>query len=227
MQIATSYRYGNGKHEPKYVYESVKSLILKNSLPLGKRIQIELLADELSVSNTPVREALIQLSSERLIKNEPNAGFFTKEISEMEIMNLYILNRTLLELSLSLIRNDGQIPGMLKPPKFFDENEFSLISSPESKVDILNALFVHIAKQSGNDDVVQGIMNINDRTYYVRLQECEILKDWQDDLLQLCQMYYQRNIEELRHAINSHHDKVISFLPELMLLLRRMRYESY
>lgn len=209
------------KTESNRVYDSVKTLIIEHALPLGKRILVEPLADDLNVSNTPVREALIQLASERLIKDEPNAGFFTKEISELEIRNLYILNQTLLELSLSLVRNDGQVPGMLKPPKFFDENEHSSTTSPGSKVQILNALFVHIARQSGNSDVLQGIMNINDRTYYIRLHECELLQDWQDDLLRLCQIYYQKNIEELRHSLKAYHEKMITFLPELLLLMRR------
>lgn len=227
MQISSSNRYAKENFENNRVYDSIKTLIIEHALPLGKRILVEPLADELSVSNTPVREALIQLASERLIKDEPNAGFFTKEISELEIRNLYVLNQTLLELSLSLVRNDGQVPGMLKPPKFFDENEHTLTTSPGSKVQILNALFVHIARQSGNSDVLQGIMNINDRTYYIRLHECEMLQDWQDDLLRLCQIYYQKNIEELRHALKLYHGKVIAFLPDLLLLLRRAQSESH
>ncbi|MBL4800765.1 MAG: GntR family transcriptional regulator [Emcibacter sp.] len=225
MLISSSNRYARENIETNRVYDSIKTLIIEHALPVGKRILVEPLADELNVSNTPVREALIQLASEWLIKDEPNAGFFTKEISELEVRNLYILNQNLLELSLSLVRNDGQVPGMLKPPNFFDESQQGVTNSPESKVQILNALFVHIARQSGNSDVLKGIMNINDRTYFIRLHECEMLQGWQEDLLRLCQIYYQKNIEELRHALKVYHDKVIAFLPDLLLLLRRAQTE--
>lgn len=209
MQIPTTHRYK--KFEEKNVYESIKKLILQQALPLGKRIYIEPLADELNVSNTPVREALIQLSAERIIRNEPNAGFFTKEISEREIRNLYTLNLTLLELSLSLVKNDGQVPGMLKPPKFFEEQPPSEINIPSVEVQILNDLFMHISKQSGNDDVIHGVRNINDRINIIRLQECDFIPDWHDDLVKLCQLYYQRNIVELKCALKSYHERVIFF----------------
>ncbi|PCI51099.1 MAG: hypothetical protein COB49_02765 [Alphaproteobacteria bacterium] len=209
MQISTTCRYK--KVEENNVYESIKKLILQQALPLGKRIYIEPLADELGVSNTPVREALIQLSTERIIKNEPYAGFFTKEVSEREIRNLYTLNLTLLELSLSLVRNDGQVPGMLKPPKFFEEQSPNETNTPNIEVQILNDLFMHISKQSGNDDVIYGIRNINDRINIIRLQEYDLIPDWHDGLVKLCQLYHQKNIVELKHALKLYHERVIFF----------------
>jgi len=213
MQISTSPMYGNEKFETNRVYDHIKSLIIKHALPLGKRILVEPLADELSVSNTPVREALIQLACERLIREEPKAGFFTKEISELEIRNLYIFNQALLDLSLSFVRNTGQVPGMLKPPKFFDDKGVFSVTSPEAIVQIHNDLFIHIARQSGNIEILYGIKNINDRTYYIRLYECELFKGWPEDLLNLCHLYHQKNIEELRHSLKAYHDKMITFLP--------------
>lgn len=225
MQISRFHGQIGEKTESNRVYDSVKTLIIEHKLPLGKRILVEPLADNLNVSNTPVREALIQLASERLIKDEPKAGFFTKEISELEIRNLYIFNQVLLDLSLSFVRNNGQVPGMLKPPKFFDDTGSFSVTSPTKIVQILNELFIHIARQSGNIEILYSIKNINDRTYYIRSHECELFKGWPEDLLNLCHLYHQKNIEELRHYLKAYHDKLIAFLPELLLLLRRSQSE--
>jgi len=207
--------------ETNRVYDSIKALVIRHALPPGRRILVEPLADELNVSNTPVREVLIQLASERLIREVPKAGFFTKEISELEIRNLYIFNRTILESSLGFVRTSGQVPGMLKPPRLLDDTGAFPAAAPENIVQTLNALFVHIARQSGNMEFICGVRNINDRTYFIRLHECELLDGWREDLRRLCRLYHQKNIAALRRSITAYHDKVIGFLPELLLLLRR------
>ena len=227
MQLSSAYRYDNGTLDPKSVYESIKALILQQGLPLGKRIHVEPLADALNVSNTPVREALIQLSTERLIRNEPNAGFFTKELSELEIRNMYIFQLTLLDLSLSLVRKKGEVPGMLKPPKLIDKVSSHITNSSNSNVEVLNELFTHISRQSGNIDVIQGIMNINDRTFFVRLHECEAIPEWGGDLENLCELYYHKKIKELRNALQVFQNKTVSFLPDLILLLKRSTSDFY
>ena len=57
------------------VYEAIEERILNRALPAGKRINIEALARELSVSPTPVREALGRLAAERYVNFLPYKGY--------------------------------------------------------------------------------------------------------------------------------------------------------
>lgn len=202
------------------VYDAVKARIIAHELPIGKRILVEPLADQLYLSNTPVREALIQLAAERLINDVPKAGFFTKEISEAEIRDLYTLYRLLLDWALSVTRNDGQVPGMLKPPKLFDEGDPPEESTPRASVRIMNELFVHIAGQTGNADIIHLVGNINDRTYFIRLKEFELYGDEENELPELCRSYYQKEIGKLQRDLRAYLDKKIAMLPGVLLLLR-------
>ncbi len=201
------------------VYCEIKARVITHELPVGKRILVEPLADQLFISNTPVREALIQLAAERLIKDVPKAGFFTKELSESEIRDLYTLNQLLLDWSLSVTRNDGRVPGMLKPPSFFREMDKSGTNSPREVVRILNKFFIHIAGQSGNADIIHLVQNINDRTYYIRLKEYELFSDSEIDLRRLCYTYHRKEIDRLRNDLQAYIRKTIEWLPDLLRIL--------
>lgn len=56
------------------VYDLIKERILNQTYQLGEKINMLELAQELRVSNSPIREALIQLESEGLVVFTPNAG---------------------------------------------------------------------------------------------------------------------------------------------------------
>ena len=60
------------------VYERIKHWLLAQALVPGQLLQIGVLADELGVSTTPVREALTRLAAERMIMSVPKRGFFAR-----------------------------------------------------------------------------------------------------------------------------------------------------
>lgn len=204
---------GNG------IYESVKARIVARELFSGKRISVEPLADQLFVSNTPVREALIRLAAERMIKDIPKAGFFIKEISESEMRDLYTLQQLLLDWCLSVIRVDGRVPGMLKPPNLCDELGQSEEVSPQKAVDVMGRLFLHISRQSGNADVIHMVGNINDRTHYIRKKEHEALGNADQALRGLCRTYHQKDFGKLREDLNAYFRDRIEGLSDLLRFL--------
>lgn len=55
-------------------YEIIKNKILTQEYPLGSRINIGELSRELSVSNSPIREALSQLEKQGLVVTTRNSG---------------------------------------------------------------------------------------------------------------------------------------------------------
>jgi DNA-binding GntR family transcriptional regulator len=57
------------------VYETVKGLLMDQSIKPEARINIDKLARELRVSPTPLREALARLESEGLVTKEPLRGY--------------------------------------------------------------------------------------------------------------------------------------------------------
>ena len=79
------------------VYDAVKEQVMNLTIPPGARINIDKLARELQVSNTPLREALTRLETEGLVTRRNLRGYWTAGLlDERGLLNLYTV-RLLLE----------------------------------------------------------------------------------------------------------------------------------
>lgn len=78
------------------VYESLRRSIISGQLPPGSLHSVRVLADSLGVSRTPVREALIDLASEGMVRFERNRGVRILQTSVHDLEEIFTL-RLLLE----------------------------------------------------------------------------------------------------------------------------------
>ena len=62
------------------VCDAIRSLLMNQAITPGQHINIDQLAAELAVSQTPVREALSRLESDGLVRKRPQRGFFATEL---------------------------------------------------------------------------------------------------------------------------------------------------
>ncbi len=74
-----------------HVYSYITEQVLEGTLLPSQRINETAISQELSVSRTPVREALIQLSCEGILDNVPRKGFVLKAVSQKEASELYVV----------------------------------------------------------------------------------------------------------------------------------------
>lgn len=202
------------------IYTQIKNRLLAGEFPSGKRIVPEKLAAQYTTSVTPVREALIRLSSERLINEVPKSGFFAKDLSEHEISELFELQLMALNRSLSKLSCTENNHRILKPPEF--QREFSCDGNTraDTVVRVANELFVHLAMQSGYACFVEHIKNINDRTSYVRKKDHELFGEFEKDLASLCHVYYEKEFSLVSEKLDLLFSKQIERLPVLIRMLR-------
>ncbi len=71
------------------VLDAVRDRVVTGALPASGRINEVALAEELGVSRTPLREALVGLAAEKLVVIEPRRGFFVAPLEPDEIRDLY------------------------------------------------------------------------------------------------------------------------------------------
>ncbi|MCT4620198.1 MAG: GntR family transcriptional regulator [Marinisporobacter sp.] len=88
-----------------HVYNYISEKINEGTLTPNEKINEQLICKELQISRTPVREALIQLSTEGYLENIPRRGFRVKLIDEKKAMELYMLIGSLEGLAASLAIN--------------------------------------------------------------------------------------------------------------------------
>lgn len=74
-----------------HVYNYISGKINEGSLMPMEKINEQLICEELQISRTPVREALIQLATEGYLENIPRKGFRVRPIDENKAMEFYMI----------------------------------------------------------------------------------------------------------------------------------------
>ena len=78
------------------VYEAVMELVMDQHIEAGARVNIDLVARQLNVSPTPVREALARLEMDGLVVKEPLRGYSVTPMLDHKTFNdLYDVRRLL------------------------------------------------------------------------------------------------------------------------------------
>lgn len=107
----------NGRRRPKGVNppptraiacaEEIRRRILGGDYAGGMQLRQDALAEEFGVSRIPVREALVQLEAEGLVRIQPHKGAVVAELSPDEVMELFefrsLIEPRLLERSASAL----------------------------------------------------------------------------------------------------------------------------
>ena len=75
-----------------HVAAHIRDLILTGHLVPGQKLRLVPLAEALKVSTTPIREALLLLEAEGLVRSEARRGFRVKAISREDIRDLFELH---------------------------------------------------------------------------------------------------------------------------------------
>jgi DNA-binding GntR family transcriptional regulator len=78
------------------IHEKVREFVLSSTIAPGGKIDEAMLAAELDVSKTPVREALFKLSHDGIVKILPNRGSFKVELTKDDVRDI-METRELLE----------------------------------------------------------------------------------------------------------------------------------
>jgi DNA-binding GntR family transcriptional regulator len=80
---------GMPKSSTLMAYECIKKMILDNSLSPGDQVLEQALADQIQLSRTPVREALVRLKQEGLIELVPRHGIRVLPLSPEDMREIY------------------------------------------------------------------------------------------------------------------------------------------
>ena len=77
------------------VYNRIRDAIISGELESGTPLRVPALAEILGVSRSPVREAIIRLTSERLAHSEPRLGAVVAKVKRQDLAGLYEIREVL------------------------------------------------------------------------------------------------------------------------------------
>ncbi len=153
-------------------YKIIKEKLLNLEFEPGSRIREDLLAQEISMSRTPVREAINQLSAEGLINNIPRKGIFVIQLTSQEISDFLDIREALETLSIEncIKKIDGKQTKVLQ--NILKEFELALAKENYKKCNTLDSEFhLEIAKVSNNKKLIEFLGEIEDFMHITRAIE--------------------------------------------------------
>ncbi len=77
------------------VYEALRELILARSVRPGDRLDVDLLAAQMKVSRTPVKDALARLAAEGLVEVQPRRGTFVQRLTARDVAETFDIRAAL------------------------------------------------------------------------------------------------------------------------------------
>jgi DNA-binding GntR family transcriptional regulator len=187
------------------VYDRLKERLLMCPPVPGRTMHVKLLAEELGVSTTPVREALTRLAAERLLVTSRHRGFFVEVPTAQGIRDLYWANEAVL--CAALDRWPECTPEMSEEAATAATRLARAGTDADALARAIAGLFVLIAARSGIDELVQIVRNLGDRLHRVRCIECALIADVREDVAAFAAALVQQSRDDVRTSIRSYHGR--------------------
>lgn len=151
------------------IYKEVKAMASAYELRPGERINEGELAKKLSVSRTPLREALNRLSVEGLLEVRSGKGFFRRPLDPGEVFDLYQLRVVIECAAIRLAVQHADEAAIEALQRFLSETGGEQPARTASELVYLDEQFHEtLASMSGNAEILRVLRNINARIQFVR-----------------------------------------------------------
>ena len=152
------------------IVESLTRAIVEHRLQPGSKLAEQKLADHFGVSRTLVRQALFQLSQNRLITLEPARGAFVAAPSATEARQVFAVRRMLeAEMTRAFIRE--VTPARIKALRDHVAQEKKALASDNAheRVEPLGDFHVRMAELTGNDVLARMLGELISRCSLITL----------------------------------------------------------
>lgn len=198
------------------VYDYITTHIVKGDLKPNQKINEGKICDDLGVSRTPVREALIHLASEGVLINIPHKGFTIRPLNEAQAAELYQVIGVLDGLSAALAC-DNLSEETLNEMEFYtlsmdlaiNTGNFSMYYKQQ---EIFHKLYLDVC---GNETLAELLLELK-RKLLKKNYEIEDVEKKKEILLatnsqhkRMMKLFREKNKEELNEYISKVH-----WLPE-------------
>ena len=152
-------------------YDEIKRQIIENELSTSELVTIRQLGDQLGMSRTPIREALVRLEDEELIKLIPKHGMRVLPISANDMREIYwiLMGLELVAIELigeqKLLNKDFKVLSSLakKMVKALNQDDLDKWSHADEE------FHKQIVFLSGNSRLVNTVNSFRDQTHRARI----------------------------------------------------------
>lgn len=152
-------------------YEMIRRRILDNTYPPGHRALESALADELGISRTPVREALVRLANEGLVEVIPRHGMRVLPVLPVDMSEIYVVLTALESAAAEILAQRRPTAAELKPLEDATRDMTRAL-----KADDLDAwaraderFHQGLVELAGNKTLMDAVQRVGDRVHRARM----------------------------------------------------------
>lgn len=190
-------------------YHAIRAMILRCELQPGAVINDKALSSKLGYGRTPIREALLRLSSERLVLFQHNQSIIVAPIGLDEINDLYTLRLHLERLAWRLWMEECSDKQIEKLASVFDDVPKLVRAKDAEGLLHLDFLFhSQIYRECGNPFLTQALYNLSGLTYRIwhitNNRDVQAQADTARSHAPIIEAVYQRDVARLDREIEAH-----------------------
>jgi DNA-binding GntR family transcriptional regulator len=152
-------------------YTQIRRMVMLGEFPTGHRLAEEQVADQLKVSRTPVREALVRLHADRVLTRFADGGYYVAELDLFDLRDLYELRLTL-ELRAITRADEAGVEHDREMLAGLREEWLAIQQAPPepdgSFIELDEDFHLTLARSSGNLAIVEMLETVNTRIRPVR-----------------------------------------------------------
>ena len=152
------------------IVQSLTRAIVEHKLRPGTKLAEQKLADHFGVSRTLVRQALFQLSQNRLITLEPARGAFVSAPSAEEAKQVFAVRR-MLEAEMARAFARDATPARLRALREHVASEKAALNEPDAthRIELLGDFHVRMAELMGNEVLARILRDLTARSSLIAL----------------------------------------------------------
>lgn len=209
------------------VVEQVRTAIIEGRIKPNDHLTELSLTEQMGVSRTPVREALILLEGEGLVVYYPNRGYFVRGFDQRDVQEIFSM-RTHLEnfaAELAVNRLDGADFDLLeslieRQHRAMDNNDYEIVRTTDMRFHtyLINRSEHALLIRSWTELVAQVGALLQIRAEVLEYDEYQVLRDHQHIL----DAYRSRDLRQIRDCNRAINQRVSNECQRALILLEEM-----
>jgi DNA-binding GntR family transcriptional regulator len=147
--MQTAGKENDGLSGREKAYEFLKDTILADPEMQGRFISEQDIANQIGVSRTPIREALLLLAAEDLVQLVPKKGAYVAPLSSRQITELMELRGVVERYAAERTMAEGTVP-LRKMMELIEQQRF-LVEDPRQFIDVDRQFHALLVAATGNE----------------------------------------------------------------------------
>ncbi|GAA3579534.1 GntR family transcriptional regulator [Nonomuraea rosea] len=194
----------------EWAYNELRRRVMVGEFGVRTRLMEKHLAEDLGVSRTPVREALVRLETDRLVVRED--GCYYVAVPDLShLRDLYELRITLELRGLTRVQESDLVShdvALLEPLRDKWRELIDDLPEPDPQFVLLDEDFhVTLLRASGNDELTEALETVNARIRHVRMYDfltADRIATSSDEHLRIVELVLAKDLDDALTALHKH-----------------------